>query len=69
MKKSKKSFDYYKALFEAIYEEYYSEKSYMDNIRKMQDLYDKYHGKDGWEFNLLTGILEKKVPSRKVKPE
>lgn len=65
MKKSKKTFDYYKALFEAIYENYYSEKSYMYEIRKMQDLYDKYHGKDGWEFNLLTGLLEKKLKQKK----
>lgn len=65
MKKSKKTFDYYKALFEAIYEDYYGERSYMDEIRKMQDLYDKYHGKDGWEFNLLTGILEKKLKQKK----
>ena len=60
MKKSKKTFDYYQALFEAIYEEYYSKHSPMDEIRKIQDLYDKYHGKNGWEFNLLTGKLEKK---------
>ncbi|NBO98936.1 MAG: hypothetical protein EBU90_02240 [Proteobacteria bacterium] len=60
MKKSKKTFDYYKALFEAIYDDYYSDKSHMDQVRKMQDMYDKYHGKDGWNYNLLTGLLEKK---------
>ena len=38
MKKSKKTFDYYQALFEAIYEEYYSKHSPMDEIRKIQDL-------------------------------
>ena len=65
MKKSKKTFDYYKALFEAIYGDYYGGKSYMEDIRKMQDLYDTHHGKDGWEYNLLTGMMEKKKATRK----
>jgi len=37
----------------------------MEDIRKMQDLYDTHHGKDGWEYNLLTGMMEKKKATRK----
>jgi len=31
-----------------------------DRMRLNMYMYDKYHGKDGWEYNLLTGKLEKK---------
>lgn len=62
MKKAKKDHDYYKSLFEAIFDYYdsYEAKAIAQKVRETQDLYDKYHGKDGWEFNLLTGKLEKK---------
>jgi len=62
VKKAKKDVDYYNSLFKAIYEYYdvYEAKLLAQKVRDTQDLYDKYHGKDGWEFNLLTGRLEKK---------
>ena len=62
MKKAKKDTDYYKSLFQALneYYELYEAKIIAQKVRDTQDLYDKYHGKDGWEFNLLTGRLEKK---------
>lgn len=31
-----------------------------ERVRYNMYLYDTYHGKDGWNYNLLTGLLEKK---------
>ena len=35
-------------------------KSVMDLVNFNTDLYDALHGKDGWNYNLLTGKLEKR---------
>ena len=39
----------------------YNFKSVQELINFNTDLYDAFHGRDGWTFNLLSGKLEKQL--------
>jgi len=39
----------------------YNFKSVQELINFNTDLYDAFHGRDGWAFNLLSGKLEKQL--------
>jgi len=71
MKSSKpKTVSYYESFLDLLYgKEEFSLTSILPNnsnfktpqqlINFNTDLYDAFHGRDGWVFNLLTGKLEK----------